>query len=264
MKQNALVLIFGSHLFLSGCGTGTWVAEIGGNDLAVNGLSSAVFSDGCSLTIDAMPWVVHEVSVRNASGYIYGLSTISNTVFDTANPNSSTIWTTDLAALLYTQQDIKVAPGIATVLDDGMETTLGKEFDSNNGSLGLYGTLSCGDNSVGLRWVFSNSITFYCGTKLKLAADTESVTRFEVDPSQWFRQSALGAEAGSILGKAVVNADLDGNGLVSLYELSEISLSSLPDYEDDPLDRVETLYQHIETNSQRLLQVNGTVCDVDT
>ena len=58
----------------------------------------------------------------------------------------------------------------------------------------------------------------------------------------------------------IANADTNDNGTISLNELLNINLDTLDGYDDDPNDRIETLYDHIEANTRRVLHVGADRC----
>ena len=260
MKLKMPQLLFFCAPTLIGCGTGTWVAELAVDTDVRTALETNAFNDGCTLMIDALPIVLLDTSVSNASGFVYGLSEFDNTLFDASVDSPIRLWDAELTALLYTAQHLHVRPGLATVLHESIDPEYGRSFDANNGSIGLKGTLTCEDLSVTLDWAFSTSHQFSCDTKLKITEDIETKTTFLVDPSQWFRQSTVEDGSDALLGQAIASADSNDNGMISLNELQAIPLNTLDGYDDDPEDRIETLYDHIEANTTRALKVGDQRC----
>jgi len=260
MKLHLPQLLFFCIPSLLACGTGTWVAELAVDSMVQESLQTNGFSDGCTLDIDALPVVILDTSISNASGYVYGLSEFENTLFDAMAETPIRLWDAEIAALTYTAQHLQVRPGIATVLHESIENEYGRTFDANNGSIGLKGQLTCGDTTVTLDWGFSTSHQFSCDAKLSIAQDTETMTMFAIDPSQWFRQSTLETGSDSILGTTIANADSNENGIVSLNELLSIPLNTLDGYDDDPSDRIENLFDHVEANTKRALKVGDQRC----
>lgn len=258
-RQMTKLLLFCTPVFTA-CGTGTWVAELSADNTALNALASDAFIDNCTLEVASLPVVVLNTSISNASGFVYGLSEFNNTLFDANVDTPIRLWDAELSALMYTAQHLQVAPGLSTILHESIDGEYGRAFDANNGSIGLRGTLTCNDTTVLLDWAFSTSHQFSCDSRLTIAQDVETTTTFMIDPSQWFRQSTLETGSDAIRGSVIANADTNDNGIISLNELLNINLDTLDGYDDDPNDRIETLYDHIEANTRRVLHVGADRC----
>ena len=247
-------------ILTSGCGTGTWIATFEGIDLVKDGIDSSRFSDGCSLQIDSLPVVIHQASVVNTAYSPIAQTTFNNTMFDAAYDVPVVLGQEEIIAYPYNRHSMTIAPGIATEFGEGMDPVFGANFDSVNGSIGLFGTLECGTDQVELAWAFSQTIDVICDYNYRVPKDGEAIAAYELDPRPLFRMSSLDDEIETIAGQAIIDADADGDGVVQLFELSEVPLSTLDGYADDPTDRVDTLYQLIEYNTERMILLDGTRC----
>ena len=238
-------------LTLQACGVGTWIGQL---DVTSESRAPITFDDGCILEISAVPIVIHRMSIGGLPPFM------NNTLYNAAADQPITIVEYDLAEGRYSSALLDVAPGIATAFDESINTDLAVDFDSNNGSIGLYGQLSCGNESVDLTWVFSPTIDYYCSGATRIEDTEVTTSAMTVDIKQLFRQSTLDSGSDLILGEAVLEADRNMDGFTHLYELSDVLLPTLDGYDDFPRDAIETLYHHIEQNTRRAIVYNGSTC----
>ena len=252
MKPFSPLLIAVPALFsLSACGTGSWSALL---DITPESRAPITFDDGCVLELSAVPIVIHGMSLGGSP------PTIENTLYDATADEPSLVLEYELTEGRYGTALMDIAPGIATTFHESVDLQLAVDFDSNNGSIGLYGTLTCDNESVELDWVFSPTIEYYCEGKTQIIEDEVTASSFMVDMKQLFRQSTVDQGSDLILGEAVLNADRNLDGYSHLYELSDVLLSTLDGYDDFPLDAIENLYQHIEQNIRRAITFDGKTC----
>jgi len=243
-----------------GCGQGTWVGQLQGSTSAREGMTSSDFDDGCSLDVRRTPVLLHTFQI--AAAVPQEDMTFKNTLFDGSHADPVTVAQGAYTAVLYTGVELSMAPGIATEFAEGIDLDFAHTFDSSNGSMGLYGTLTCGDQSAEIDWVFNRTMSFFCPSKIQIEEDLSTTSIVHIDPAQLFRQSSRIGGSERLLGQAIINADSNEDGYVNLYELDAIFMSELEGYDDYIYEpRLETLYDVIDANNAHIWMIDGAPCE---
>jgi hypothetical protein len=244
----------------TGCGTGQWVVEFGGNEHARQGMTESDFDDGCSASFSLLPVIIHGAILSDSSNFAIASTDIAPSVFNATFEEDLLLWESEVTAFQYPAHRIHIAPAVLPGHQEGITAEEAIGFSTNNGAIGFYGELTCPNGTVQFQWLFSPDEELRCLENVKVPKDGRGVVRFQMDPSQIFRQSVYDQGSDLILGQPIVAADANNDGYITISELESISLDSLEGYEDNEGDLINNLFKHIDALSERALWVNDTRC----
>lgn len=233
-------------IFLAGCGggTGEWAVETWGEDYIEREIPSDAFADGCSVAYDSFVVTFAARELVDGNGDVVG-SLPANEAFDVHEPGPTEMGAVDVPADHYDTVRVVVAPG-----EDGV-------------SVHAVGTLTCGGESATFDWAFAESTTYVCAPPdLTIPAGGSDRTQLTVHGDHLFYDGLEDPDA-AVRGQAILDADADANGEVTLEELDAVSIPALG-YGVGEYSDVLTLRQFVSHLSRTLIHVDGEAeCVVD-
>ena len=195
--------------FLAGCGTGDWSVSAWGEDYIEAGIPAEEFEDGCSASFERFSVEFSEASLRTPQEEVVGEIPVGRVELTEPGPHA-----------LGT---VAVAPGTY----DRVYYSIGS---SSEASVQTAGTVTCGDTSVAFDWSFNPSVRYRCLADAPLEVlvpdGGEVTTQLTIHGDHLFYDSLAG-EGEGLRGQAIVDADADEDGLVTLAELETVLVEGL-------------------------------------
>ena len=221
---------------LAACGEGTWIATTWGEDYIEQGIPASEFADGCWVEFSAFEVQITEAALLDGDGEVVGDAGVGR--FELTEPGPQELGRADVAAKTYATARFRIAP-------------------TDGPSVRAAGTLSCGeDQAVGFDWAFSTDTTYVCEpTDLTLAAGGEGTTELTVHGDHLFYDGLEDPDA-SVRGQAILDADGDADGEVTLQELGSVSVAGLG-YTVGSASEVEDLAAFVEHLTTTVGHVDG-------
>lgn len=225
-----------------GCSSGTWTAEIWGEDYAAYGIPAEDFDDGCSASFSSVQVSVTQAELLNGDGE--AVASLGAQVYELVDPEPQTMGTEEVPGGSYDSARFQIAP------------TEGR-------SVHAVGTLSCGGESVAFDWRFAEASTYLCELEgLQLGGSEAALTQLTVHMDHLFYDGLANPEA-ALLGQAILEADADQDGQVTLEELEAVDIAPLG-YSVGPYAEVEDLGAFLSHLTRTLGHVDGEGhCEVD-
>lgn len=228
----------GWFAMLVGCGgAGTWRVETWGEEYIEEGIPAAVFADGCSVKFDRFEVAFASRTLHDGDGAEVGALT-PGAVFDLTEPGPTPMGEVEVPADHYS--DVRVT--VAAV--DGAP------------AVSVAGTLSCPGGVVTFDWVFDESTTYDCvPDDLTVPANGADDTQLTVHGDHLFYDGLENDDA-EVRGEALVAADADGDGAVTLAELEAVSIPALG-YQVGPFADALDLRAFVAHLSRTVVHVDG-------
>ncbi len=197
-------------LFVAGCGgEGTWVLGTWGEDYIETGIPAADFADGCSVVFDRFEVVDLDLALLDGDDAIVG-AIAGALVVDMVAPGPVELGTATVPATHYDTVTWRIAP-----------------TEDEPVSIRVAGSLTCGGESVVFAWDFDTDTTYRCEPEdLTIPAGGEDETELTVHGDHLFYDSLEDPDA-ELRGQAIVDADADADGEVSMAELEAVSVAEL-------------------------------------
>ncbi len=225
--------------FFIGCaGEGDWVLSTWGEDYIEVGIPSTAFDDGCAVVFDRFEVVDLELALLDGDGAVVG--EIPGTfAVDMTHTGPHELGVTAVPATHYDAVTWRIAPS-----------------DEHAVSVSVEGELSCGETSVGFAWDFDTDTTYHCEPEdLTIPAGGTDETELTVHGDHLFYDSLEDPDA-ALRGQAIVDADVDADGVISEAELEAVSVAALG-YDVGSRAEVEDLYAFIGFLTRTLGHVDG-------
>lgn len=193
-------------LGLAACGSGEWRVEIWGEEYIEEGIPAADFADGCSATFDRFSVNVAEAALLDGNGEVVGQTGVGR--FDLTSPGPQEVGTVAVPAGTYTTARFVIAPEGGSAIEAS-------------------GTLTCGGESVTFDGSFATETTYACGLDaLTIPADGTATTQLTIHGDHLFYDGLDNPDA-EVRGQALVDADTDGDGAVTMAELEAVDVAPL-------------------------------------
>lgn len=222
---------------LSACGGGDWVVTTWGEDYIEEGIPAADFADGCSAVFHSFTVQLQDVALLDGAGEEAGALDGAFLVELTA-PGPQTLGRVTAPATLYDAARARVAP-----VGDAP-------------SVSAAGAITCGETTARFDWAFSTDTTYLCAPEgLTLPRGGEGTTQLTVHGDHLFYDGLERPDA-QVRAEALINADADADGVITLAELDAVPLAPLG-YTVGQFSEVTTLGQHVEHLTRSLLHVDG-------
>lgn len=203
MKTRNILL---PSFLLTGCSTGDWVATTWGEAFIEDGIESGEFVDSCSATFDAF-----EVELTSAQLLLADETVIAEATparIDLVQPGPHELASVSVAAGVYE----RVYYGIGPADGDSVRTA---------------GSVTCGDTTVTFDWSFDRDTTYQClPLEIEVPADDSVTTELTIHGDHLFYDS-LDEDGGDLRGQAIVDADADADGEVTMAELEAVDITGL-------------------------------------
>jgi hypothetical protein len=194
---------------LTGCASGDWAVSAWGEEYIEEGIPAEEFVDSCSASFERFSVEFAEASLRTPEEEIVGEVPVGR--FELTEPGPQ-----DLGA-------VSVTPGTY----DRVYYSIGSETED---SVQTAGTVTCGEDSVAFDWSFNPSVRYRCLADAPLEVVVpeggEVATQITIHGDHLFYDSLAG-EGEELRGQAIVDADADADGVVTLAELEAVSVEAL-------------------------------------
>jgi hypothetical protein len=220
---------------LAACSTGDWVVTTWGEEFIEDGIAAEEFEDGCSAVYDR-----------------FDVEFISAALLD---PNNATIADVAVGRFALTDPGPQQL-GTASVSAGTYERVFYEIGSETGDAVSVAGTVTCGADTVSFDWSFDINNRYRClPLSVAVPADGEVLTDLTIHGDHLFFDS-LEDEGAVLRGQAVVDADADGDGTVSLSELAAVDISGL-DYPLGLYTDITDLAGFITSQVEKVGHVDG-------
>ena len=177
-----------------------------GEEFIEQGLPASEFGDGCSAVYTSFEVEITSATLLHADEEVVGEVDVGR--FELTTPGPQELGSVSVAAGDYERVYYEIGP----TAEDAVRAV---------------GSVTCGEDTVSFDWSFSPSSRYRClPLEIAVSADGETVTELTIHGDHLFFDS-LEDEGGTPQGQAIVDADADGNGDVTLAELEAVSVADL-------------------------------------
>lgn len=259
MSCRKIVICLG--LSACGAGDGEWVVETWGEEYIEQGLPSEIFDDGCSVVYDTFLVSMGHRALIDGSGTEVGDLGPAQ-VFDLVVPGPVPMGAVAVPADHYSSVSLVIAPDPDATAGSATDAQTA-EIVAADASVLVDGELTCGTRAVHFRWAFDASTTYDCEpTDLTIPAGGADGTQITIHGDHLFYDGLENADA-VVRGQAVVDADGDGDGEVTLAELDAVSIPALG-YDVGEYSDVLTLRAFVSHLTRTIGHIDGEgECRVD-
>lgn len=245
-------------VLLSACGPGTWNVTTWGEEYIEDALPSDIFADDCTVTYESFHYGLVTAELLDGNGDVAG-SVDVGTVWDLTAAGPHDVGSVEVPATTYTRARFQIAPGAdaaGNVDDAGVAALAGA-------AVRVVGSVTCGEDVVTFDWSFDTDTTYVCEPDgLTIAAGGDGTTELTVHGDHLFYDGLSDPEA-AVRGQAIVDADADDDGVVTLEELAAVPVAPLG-YSVGPYSDVEDLRAFVTFLTRTLGHVDGEGhCQVD-
>lgn len=246
---------------LGACAQGEWVVETWGEDFIEEGIPSAAFDDGCEARFDSFLVVIAQADLINGDGQPVGGSD-GALIFDVAEPGPHALGAWSVPRGPYDEARFVIAPASAPEQGNATEAEV-EALVGAGASVRVQGELSCGGESVTFDWAFDRATTYTCEPPaLSIPRGGEDVTQLTIHGDHLFYDGLEDPDA-ALRGLAILEADSNGDGAVTLEELDQVAVAPLG-YSVGRYSDVTTLRGFIAHLTQTLGHVDGEGhCEVE-
>ena len=254
MSYGRLVVCLGLGACAAGGAEGEWVVETWGESYIEEEVPSEVFADGCSVVYDTFLVSMGPVALVDGGG-----SAVADLgpaqVFDLASPGPTPMGSVPVPPDHYSAVRVRVAPDAAATDGSATDDPVA-ELLAAGASVLVAGDLSCDASTVRFRWSFDASTTYLCEpTDLTIPAGGSDATQLTIHGDHLFYDGLENDDA-VVRGQAVIDADGDGDGEVTLVELDAVSIPALG-YDVGEYGDVLTLRAFVSHLTRTLVHVDG-------
>lgn len=192
-------------LILVACGgTGDWTVATWGEDFIEEGIPASGFEDGCSVVFDRFSVDIQEAALLDGNGDT--VASLTGERFDLVQPGPQTVGSTSVQATHFDTARFVVGGA---------------------GGVQAAGTLTCGADSVDFDWSFDETTTYLCEPDgLSIPSGGGASTELTIHGDHLFYDD-LASDDAVLRGQAIVDADADGDGIVTQAELSAVPVAEL-------------------------------------
>lgn len=246
-------------LLLTACGSGDWNTTTWGEEYIEQGIPSADFEDGCSAQYDRFVIVMDDVALIDGDDEPVAEQDDA-LVFDMALPGPHDVAHFDTRATFYDTARFAIRP--ATGAKAGNVTEAEAEAMAGN-SVHAVGSITCGADTVQFDWAFDTATTYLCAPDdLTIPSGGAATTEFTIHGDHLF-YDGLENEDAVVRGQAIVDADADADGTVTLAELAAVPVAPLG-YRVGQYSDVTDMRQFVSFLTRTLGHVDGEGhCQVD-
>jgi hypothetical protein len=264
-------MLWTGAVLLVGCGGGSVSVTAWGEDFIEQSIPAAEFEDGFTVTYSRFLAVVQEVSLRKKSGEV-GPAQQGALVVDVRRPGPVELFAWS-AVPVGKWDDVRFAIAPATSATGVGEVPAADVSRMTTGGLSLYleGTVVKADVTKRFAWGFTGN-TRYSGCRSEALGEGLTVPAGGAAEMQltlhgdhpWY--DAL-AGTRRLRAQAIVDADADGDGEVTLDELAAVPLTRLPagQYDTTGAAGVKTLRDFVTTLTRTVGHFQGEgECEVES
>ncbi len=206
MSFNRTIAALAPMAVLTGCGSATWQVTTWGEAYIEDGIPASAFDDGCSATFDTFTVQITEAALLDGDGAVVGEAPGGS--FALTEPGPQDVGSASVPARFYDTARFRIAP-------------------EGGASIHAVGSVTCGADTVAFDWSFTTDTTYVCAPEgLTLASGGTSTTELTVHGDHFFYDGLENADA-AVRGQAIVDADADVDGTVTLAELAAVDVAPL-------------------------------------
>lgn len=211
---------------LAGCAPeGAWSLQTWGEDYIEQQIPPSDFADGCSATYDTFQVALLEQGLVDGNG-AFVAQVPSAQAFDLSLPGPHLVGSAPAPVGLYPIVQARIAPSeslTAGEIEPGEETRLAEQ----GWSIYAEGEVTCGAESVRFAWGFETDTTYVCVPEgLDVARGGAALSELTVHGDHLFYDGLEDPDA-EVRGRAIVDADADADGWVTLEELQRVDVAPL-------------------------------------
>lgn len=204
MKMNPFNLVAIS--MLTACSSGQWIVTTWGEEYIEQGIPSDEFVDGCSAKYDTFEVEFASAMLLDASEEVVG--EMPSGRFELTSPGPQELGSVPVRAGDYE----RVYYEINTGSEDAVHAA---------------GTVTCGGETVSFDWTFPYDTRYRClPLDITVDGDADVVTELTIHGDHLFYDS-LDDNGPELRGQAIVDADADGDGVVTSAELEAVTIAGL-------------------------------------
>ena len=198
-----------SFVLITGCASGDWTVSTWGEEYIEEGIPAEEFADSCSATFDRFSVEFTEASLRTPEEEVVGEVAVGR--FELTEPGPQELGVASVTPGTYD----RVYYAVGSETEDSVQTA---------------GTVTCGESTVAFDWSFNPSVRYRCLADAPLEVIVpeggEVSTQITIHGDHLFYDSLAG-EGESLRGQAIVDADADADGTVTLAELEAVDVAAL-------------------------------------
>lgn len=219
-------------VFLAACGQGEWVVTTWGEDFIEQGIPAAEFEDGCAATFDRFVVSITEASLLDGDGDV--VASVEGGLFDLTEGGTQEVGATSVKPGHYASARFRI---------------------SGPSAIEAAGELTCGADAIRFDWTFNTDTTYLCEPDITVASGGSVTTELTIHADHFFYDGLADPDA-ALRGQAIVNADANGDGEVTLAELDAVPVAPLG-YSVGHFGEVTTLGAFIAVLTDTLGHVDG-------
>lgn len=191
---------------VTACGTGEWVVSTWGESYIEEEIPASDFEDGCRATYDRFDVELTDAALLNGNRDVVG--EVGGARIDLTEPGPRELGRVAVGATHYDRARFVIAP-------------------AGGSSVAVAGTLACGSTAVRFDWSFDTATTYGCEPEgLTVPAGGEVFTELTIHGDHLFYDGLENDDA-VLRGQAMVEADADVDGVVTLSELADVPVAGL-------------------------------------
>ncbi|MEL6348517.1 MAG: hypothetical protein AAFV53_35750 [Myxococcota bacterium] len=193
-------------LLFTGCQEGDWAVSTWGEEYIEDEIPASDFSDGCTASFERFSVNITEAALLDGDGNAAGEAPTGR--FEMTTPGPQALGAVTVPATFYDTAQFTIAP-------------------TGDDAIHAVGTLTCGAQTVTFDWSFDTATTYRCAPEgLTVPTNGQAETELTIHGDHFFYE-ALEAEDAELRGQPIIDADADGDGDVTLDELSAVSTAGL-------------------------------------
>ncbi len=242
-------------LLAAGCaGEGTWVLETWGESYIEASIPAGDFADGCEVVYDVFLVLDGDMALLDGDGAAVA-EVPEARVYDMTQAGPHEIAALDVPATHYDTVRWRIGPAPDAVAGNATADQVALVHEAG-ASVSVAGSLTCGTDTVAFDWTFDTDTTYLCEPEdLTIPAGGEDGTQLTVHGDHLFYDGLENADA-EVRGQAVLDADADQDGRVTLEELAAVSVAELG-YDVGSRSEVTDLAAFVSYLSRTLGHVDG-------
>lgn len=229
-------------LGLTACSAGEWRVETWGEAYIEEEIPAADFADGCSATFDSFSVNLTASSLLDGNGDVVGQTSVGR--FEMTTPGPQEVGVVSVPARLYDTARFSITSEGGSAIDAS-------------------GTVTCGSDRVTFDWSFATDTTYTCAPEgLTIPSGGTATTQLTIHGDHFFYDGLENPDA-EVRGQAIVDADANEDGEVTMAELEAVAVAPLG-YAVGQYSDVTNLGEFITFLTQTLGHVDGEGhCHVD-
>lgn len=242
----------------AGCeATGSWALTASGGALIEEGIPASEMSDGCSVAFDRFLVSWDGRFLEGAGAAVIG-EVVGAQVYDLALAGPHDLGAADGVPLGDWDHVHAVHQPDAGATAGNVDDATAAELASNDLSMRIEGTVTCGADAVTFGWDLSRGTKHHCYALVPIEADETTTTAYTIAGERLFATALQDFDA-PLAGQPFVDADANGDGEVTLTELDGVDLPTLG-YGLGDWDNVVSFADYLTVQTFYFVQSDGNQC----